>query len=251
MGITALGDLLNLEKSTTSRLVKDMFAAGLCNLSSQDSDKRHKLVTLTKRGQKSVDQINKSAEKQIKDALGCLTFDEKTLVTKGLALYAHSLKKSRKKNGFTVARLCKEDVPALIAVIQEVRLEYGFKELADDGLRDIYDRYASSQNEYYVVKRGSTVVGGAGLGYLEDEICELKEMYLASQARGLGLGRDLLVKIEKRAKKTGYKQCYIETHDSLYRANSFYQKAGYTSLEKPLGSTGHYWTNRWYLKELT
>ncbi len=75
-------------------------------------------------------------------------------------------------------------------------------------------------------------------------------MYLTSRLRGLGLGAFLLQRVLQKAKTEGFKKSYLETHDSMHRANALYKKFGFEQLDKPLGNTEHDWTNCWYIKEI-
>jgi len=48
----------------------------------------------------------------------------------------------------------------------------------------------------------------------------------------------------------GFKQCYLETMNFMHGANTLYKKFGFIKQDKPMGETGHHWTNCWYLKNL-
>ena len=60
----------------------------------------------------------------------------------------------------------------------------------------------------------------------------------------------LLEKLLDKAKKMGYDQCYLETMLRLPEANSLYKRFGFELLAKPIGNTGHYSCDAWYLKKL-
>ncbi len=84
------------------------------------------------------------------------------------------------------------------------------------------------------------LAGGCGYGPLEgvEDTCELQKLYLKEEFRGLGIGRDLLLKVESEA-KNHYKKIYLETAENMVEAIKFYEKNGYKRIEKPLGNTGH------------
>lgn len=60
----------------------------------------------------------------------------------------------------------------------------------------------------------------------------------------------MLQKILTQAKEYGYKQCYLETLHNMEKANDLYNKFEFILLDKPLGDTGHYGCDAWYIKKL-
>lgn len=123
----------------------------------------------------------------------------------------------------------------------------------EDELHRTYEAYTSKKSNYYVLISGKKIVGGVGFVPLigvNENICELKGMYLSSQLRGLGLGSRLLKKTLQNAQEEGFKKCYLETMKFMHGANMLYKRSGFMKLDKPMGKTGHSWTNCWYIKKL-
>jgi putative acetyltransferase len=259
MNLGQLSTVLNLEKSTTSRLVTQLLEKGICQIQPDENDLRNKIISLTKKGIMLVNKIHFEAKLQVQQALDMMSEEEKNTVVRGLTLYAKALKRSRIQNEFAIRKLLKTDVPQLINVIKTVRSEFGFDSshpampLFENELNKIYETYAVKRSNYFVLVHDKKIVGGAGFGPLlgaDKIICELRGMYLSSQLRGLGLGALLLQNVLKKATKHGFKQCYLETQDFMHGANALYKKYGFVQLDKPIGNTGHTWTNCWYIKEL-
>jgi DNA-binding MarR family transcriptional regulator len=59
-------------------------------------------------------------------------------------------------------------------------------------------------------------------------------------------GEQALLLLLDKARKRGYKKCYLETLDRMWRANELYKKNGFELLDKPRGKTGHCSCDRWY-----
>jgi DNA-binding MarR family transcriptional regulator len=72
--------LLNLEKSSISRMVSGLTASGYIDIRPDPMDGRAKMLTLTKLGKKVADKINELANKSVKDILGQLTADDQKKV---------------------------------------------------------------------------------------------------------------------------------------------------------------------------
>ena len=79
--------------------------------------------------------------------------------------------------------------------------------------------------------------------------CELQKLYLADEAKGQGISYELMQRIEEKARETGYKRMYLETHTNLQAAIHLYERCGYRETERPEGVV-HSTMNRFYIKEL-
>lgn len=113
--------------------------------------------------------------------------------------------------------------------------------------------YAADRSAYYVVTRDDVVLGGGGYAPLaggDDAVCELRKMYFLPEARGLGVGRKLLLHILSEARKSGYSECYLETLEHMHQARALYASVGFEALCEPRGSTGHFGCDSWMLLRL-
>ena len=78
-----------------------------------------------------------------------------------------------------------------------------------------------------IVRRRGQAIGCGGLKPLCAEKAYLKRMWIAPEARGLGLGRKLLSRLEAEACDLGYSFACLETHKALVEAYQLYITAGY------------------------
>jgi putative acetyltransferase len=76
-------------------------------------------------------------------------------------------------------------------------------------------------------------------------------MYFAPEIRSMGLGQALMEKCLVEANNLGYKKCYLETLKTMKGAEKLYTKNGFKKIPAPLGATGHFSCDSFYLKELT
>lgn len=254
-----LATILNLEKSTVSRLVMQMQEKELCDIQADPNDRRNKLISLTKNGQALANEIHVAAKSQVSQALQMMSAEEKNMVVQGIAIYAKALRKSGIQSEHSIRKLQKQDIPQLTNIIKSVWAEFKFDashpeaSLIEDELTNLYANYTGKNQEYYVLTQGEKIVGGAGFAGIltpEKKLCELKGMYLSQQLRGAGLGSMLLQKVLSEATARGYKQCYLETNDFMHGANKLYMKNGFEKLTRPIEGAGHPCTNIWYIKKL-
>lgn len=122
----------------------------------------------------------------------------------------------------------------------------------DPELNDLYSFYIRQNGYYLVAEIKNEIVGGAGIAPLVGDIniWELQKMYISKEYRGEGIGRKLIQECIELARNKEIKQLYLETLDSMKEANILYQKFGFKKIDSPLGNTGHFGCDRYYLLNL-
>ena len=146
---------------------------------------------------------------------------------------------------------------ALAKVIRNVLTEFGanikgtaFYDTETDAMSEAY---LSEKAVYYVALVDGKLVGGGGISPIKNDdtdTCELVKMYLSPDARGLQIGKTIILKCLSFAKEVGYKNCYLETFPSMTRAIAFYKKNEFKILDKPMSQSCHYSCSVWMLKAL-
>jgi ribosomal protein S18 acetylase RimI-like enzyme len=90
-------------------------------------------------------------------------------------------------------------------------------------------------------------IGSGALKFHPDAPAELKRMWVAESARGLGLGRRLLNELELHAAKHGARTVRLETNKTLVEAISLYRSAGYVEVA-PFNDEPY--AHHWFEKQL-
>lgn len=121
----------------------------------------------------------------------------------------------------------------------------------DASLAHLSAFYQAPGRAYVVLTDDGKVLGGIGIAEFDGflDCCELQKLYLREEARGRGLGYDMIRYIEDRARALGYRRIYLETHTNLAAAIREYERSGYEKIERP-ASVVHSTMNRFYRKEL-
>ena len=70
-----------------------------------------------------------------------------------------------------------------------------------------------------------------GLKRLSDEACEIKRMYVIPEARGRGVGRQLLTALERVATEFGYRVARLDTGPRQPDAEHLYRCTGYRPID--------------------
>lgn len=151
-----------------------------------------------------------------------------------------------------------KDDSAVATIIRDVLTEYGANRPGfawqDPELDYMTRAYSGPGRGYWVIESSGKILGGGGIAEFSCEleaVCELQKMYLLPESRGRGHGFQLLRLILEAAREQGYQHCYLETMASMKKAARLYGKMGFSSLQHPLGDSGHNACDNWYLKALT
>ncbi|WP_243039608.1 GNAT family N-acetyltransferase [Dyella sedimenti] len=149
------------------------------------------------------------------------------------------------------------DNAAIARVIRAVMPEFGADgpgfAIHDAEVDAMYEAYARPRSAYFVVERDGAVLGGAGIAPLEGgepDVCELRKMYFLPPARGIGAGGAMMQRCLEAARAHGFRRCYLETLTGMDGAQALYRRHGFAPLCAPMGGTGHFSCDQFYLREL-
>jgi len=90
-----LAELLHLEKSSVSRMVRKLIECGELKETSDADDARIKPLSLTPKGRRTLAALHDFGRRQVSDALARLPEAERKLVRQGLMIYARALAAAR------------------------------------------------------------------------------------------------------------------------------------------------------------
>ena len=149
------------------------------------------------------------------------------------------------------------DNATVAAIIRTVMPEFGADgpgfAIHDSEVDDMHASYARPRSIYFVVERDGTAIGGGGVAPLEggaSDVCELRKMYFLPEARGIGAGASMMQRCLDAARNFGFKRCYLETLTGMDAAQALYRKHGFTPLDAPMGGTGHFSCDRFFIRDL-
>ena len=169
-----------------------------------------------------------------------------------------------------VRPLTAADNEAAAAVIRTVMPEFGCVgpgySIMDPEMEDLYGTYSKPRSGYFVAEvLGGEVAGArevseephiiavggyAPLAGTDGEVCELRKMYALPEARGLGIGKQLMERCLAGAQAAGFTTMYLETVTAMTAAAAFYRKFGFRYIDGSMGATGHSGCDLFMVREL-
>ena len=157
---------------------------------------------------------------------------------------------------YSIRKIEAADNSAIEKIIKNTMTEFGASgagfSINDPEVLSMSLFYEKSGHAYFVISDGQNIFGGAGIAPLtgHEDVCELRKMYFLPELRGLGVGQRLIETCLSKARELGFSNCYLETLKSMTRAEKLYLKNCFMPIPEPMGNTGHFSCDSFYLKAL-
>lgn len=242
-----LRTVLGLDSGYLSRLAQSLAGKGLITLQEDQDDERVRRAAVTPEGAAEIDLMNRRAEEAAEALLGGLTRSQQERLVAAMAeveslLRAAATRIERVDPAGWQARWCVERYFAELAE----RFTEGF-----DPVQSIPADHAElrpPRGAFLLATIDGEKSACGAVKLLPDGSASIKRMWVAPEARGLGLGRRILGALEDDARGLGASIARLETNRALLEAIQLYRSAGYT--EVPPFNDDPY-ANHWFEKHLT
>lgn len=122
--------------------------------------------------------------------------------------------------------------PVALALIAALNAELSarYPEPGANHFRLDADEVAPGRGSFVVAYAGDTPVGCGAIRRLDPGTAEVKRMYVAPAARGQGVGRTVLARLETEARAMGITRMVLETGARQPEAIALYSRAGYAPI---------------------
>lgn len=91
--------------------------------------------------------------------------------------------------------------------------------------------YGPPSGALFLALREGSPVGCVGLRKLDELTCEMKRLYVKTEARGRGTGENLCRRSIEKAGMIGYKRMRLDTLPSMSAARALYRKLGFHKIK--------------------
>ena len=242
----ALRARLDLDSGYLSRLLRGLQDEGLIQVVPAAGDHRVRTAVLTDAGRAERAELDRLSDDlaaallaplndRQRDQLAAAMGTVERLLTAGLVTFAVTDPASPE------ARAC---MAAYFAELGE-RFDGGFDPGASLPATDA--DLAEPSGLLLLARLHGEPVGCGALKFHGTEPAELKRMWVANRARGLGLGRRLLAELENQARRHGVTVVRLETNQALTEAITLYRSAGYAEVS---AFSDEQYAHHWFEKQL-
>jgi GNAT superfamily N-acetyltransferase len=100
----------------------------------------------------------------------------------------------------------------------------------EDELASLPGDYRPPHGALLVARAGGALVGCVALRRVEEDVCEMKRLFVSPAARSAGLGRRLAQAIVARARDVGYERIRLDTGPWMEEAQTLYASLGFRDI---------------------
>jgi DNA-binding MarR family transcriptional regulator len=229
--VRALRGKLGLDSGYLSRLLQSLKTQGLIAVMRGDDDGRRRRVSLTRKGSAERGAYDRLSDKLAASMLDPLDAPDQTRLLAAMGeverlVRAASVKVAAESPDGAEARVC------LSAYFRELatRFESGFDADADDSAR-VADMSPPS-GLFVIARLDGDPVGCGGFKRVDKAMAEIKRVWTAPSARGIGIARRMLRALEAAARQAGIKTLRLDTNRALTEAHALYHSQGYREVAR-------------------
>ncbi|HEU0002740.1 MAG TPA: helix-turn-helix domain-containing GNAT family N-acetyltransferase [Ktedonobacteraceae bacterium] len=229
VSIRELRRRLSLDSAYVSRLLRSLEKQGLLVVRASEADGRVRLVQLTPAGLRERTELDQRAEAFARSLLEPLGESQRAKLVAAMAQVERLLIASMVQ--ITVADPTSQDarwcIEQYFTELGE-RFEAGFDPTL--GISAHPHELTPPAGLLLIARLREEPVGCGALKFHENAVGELKRMWVAPRARGLGLGRRMLLALEHEAREAGMTVLHLETNHTLVEAIELYRHSGYQEV---------------------
>lgn len=227
--VAELRDYLDLDSGLMSRLLRSLEDEGLIKTMPHPIDARRRVVSLTRSGRREFDAYEAISNSQA-EAMLARHSDPEALLAAMDAIAAtfgrNHIGIERRDPRGKEARYCLGEYYGELSR----RFKGGFEVSLsrDPEAADMMP----PRGAFFVAMSDGLPLGCVGLKGDDSEFAEVKRLWVAPAARGLGLGRQLMDTVETAARNNSVKILRLDTNSALSEASRLYLATGWTAIDR-------------------
>ena len=227
--VRALRARLGLDSGYTSRVLRSLERQRLITMGPSPDDGRVRRAVLTETGLVERAELDRRSDDVALSILEPLSAGQRARLLLAMAdverlLRASAVRFDVEEPGSTDASWCLEQYFSEL----NTRFETGFDPLLS--ISADVEELTPPAGVLLIARMRAMPVGCGGLKFHPGAPAELKRMWIAPEARGLGLGRRLLRELEETAQHEGVRVLRLETNRALIEAIALYRSCGFREV---------------------
>lgn len=244
--VRAIRARLDLDSGYLSRLLRGLQDERLVRVEPARDDRRVRVVRLTAAGRAERAELDRRSDELVRSLLTPLNDRQRARLIEAMTTVEQLLTAGLVQIGIedpasSAAQFCLQSYFAEL----NSRFDTGFD--PDASISAAAPELAEPAGLLLLAKIRDQPVGCGALKFHGTGPTELKRMWVAASARGLGVGRRILTELEQHARQRGATVLRLETNRRLTEAIQLYRSAGY--VEVPAFNDEPY-AQHWFEKRL-
>ncbi|RUM98206.1 GNAT family N-acetyltransferase [Pseudaminobacter arsenicus] len=227
--VAAIRDYLGLDSGLMSRLLRGLEEEGLIETEPHSDDARRRVASLTEAGQREFEAYEDLSNDRASALLARSPHSDALLLAMDLvasALGRDRISVEEIDPRSEAARFCLGEYYAELGR----RFEKGF----DVALSRDPDAAAMvrPRGVFLVAMSDGLAIGCVGMKGTGGGMAEIKRLWVASSARGLGIARRLMAAAETAARELSITTLRLDTNSALPEALQLYRKSGWVEIDR-------------------
>jgi DNA-binding MarR family transcriptional regulator/GNAT superfamily N-acetyltransferase len=235
---TDIGRELGLDLGYLSRILRRFERQGLIARTVSDADARQSLLHLTGKGRKAFAPLETKSQDVVRGILRPLSPADQDRLLESMRSIRTILNGKAGEEGTVTLRTHRYGDMAWIVArqIEVYEREYGWRERFEYLMiriaADILENFDPARERIWIAERNGERVGSVCVVAESKSVARLRLLLVEPEARGLGLGRQLVSQCIDFARAAGYRKMILWTQDVLHTARGIYEKAGFRRVAR-------------------
>jgi DNA-binding MarR family transcriptional regulator/GNAT superfamily N-acetyltransferase len=247
----------SFDQGYLSRVISRLSKAGVIRRMKSPDDHREQSLFLTKHGREAFEVLDQRANHQARELLRPLNHDAKEDLSGALLTIRRLLDPTLAMRSVTVRGQRAGDLGWVFqrhAITYKDEFGYSdlFESYVSEGLAPYLKNYDPKLDMLWIGEIGGRRVGSIAVQHTTDRSgwAKLRWLLVEKEARGLGLGSQLLNTAIQFCKKVGYEGIFLWTVSDLDAARRLYERAGFTLAHQKRDCPWASWAReqRWELR---
>jgi DNA-binding MarR family transcriptional regulator/GNAT superfamily N-acetyltransferase len=245
--VRMLRSRLGVESGQMSRMLRALEADNFITVEPSEVDGRIRVARLTKKGLRERARLDERSDELVASILDPLSDQQRAELVTAMRTVERLITTSLVEIRFVdpTSDDAKRCLRAYVAELNRRSKDRVFD--PSQGATAAPHEVRPPAGAFVVAYLRGEPIGCGAVKHHPGEPTEIKRMWLAESARGLGLGRRLLEHLEQLARESGAREAHIETSDVLPEAIALYCSAGYVEVP-PFNDEP--FADRWFTKRL-
>lgn len=227
--VRELRQRLALDSGYLSRLLRSLERQGLLASTPDRTDARVRSIQLTRKGIRELDVLDQRSQDFALSLLAPLSAKQREQLVTAMTEVERLLRAAAITIG--IADPAGDEVRACIdAYLQELnrRFDGGFEPARSTSADP--DEFTPPHGRILLAHLDGDAIGCGGIKTIGADVGEIKRMWVAPGARGLGVAQRLLDALEQQALSLGLRCIRLDTNRSLVEARALYLRNGYREI---------------------